>query len=99
MLRSVIDPASAAERQDGTGTYPSEGSGPADSSRLRGRGGAGSDQRRRLLEKAAELERSARRSAEEGDLTNSARSILRALDCERRAGTLGPQVLQLIKPR
>jgi hypothetical protein len=25
--------------------------------------------------------------------------ILRALDCERRAGSLGPQVLQLIKPR
>jgi hypothetical protein len=25
--------------------------------------------------------------------------ILQALDCERRAGGLGPQVLQLIKPR
>jgi hypothetical protein len=25
--------------------------------------------------------------------------ILEALDCERRAGGLGPQVLQLIKPR
>ncbi len=27
------------------------------------------------------------------------RLILQALDCERRAGGLGPQVLQLIKPR
>jgi hypothetical protein len=25
--------------------------------------------------------------------------ILETLDCERRAGGLGPQVLQLIKPR
>jgi hypothetical protein len=25
--------------------------------------------------------------------------ILQSLDCERRAGGLGPQVLQLIKPR
>jgi len=99
MLRSVIDPASATERHAGTGTYPSEGSVPGDSTRLRSRGAAESDQRRRLMEKAAELERSARRSAEEGDLTGAARSILQALDCERRAGTLGPQVLQLIKPR
>lgn len=99
MLRSVIDTASATERHAGVGTYPSEASAPAESSRLRGRGAAESDQRRRLLEKAAELDRTARRSAEEGDLTSSARSILQALDCERRAGTLGPQVLQLIKPR
>ncbi len=99
MLRSVIDPASATERHAGTGTYPSGPAGPADPSRLRGRGAAESDQRRRLLEKAAELDHAARRSAEEGDLTSSARSILEALDCERRAGSLGPQVLQLIKPR
>jgi hypothetical protein len=32
-------------------------------------------------------------------LATAARSILEALDCERRAGGLGPQVLQLIKPR
>ncbi len=69
-------------------------------SRLRGRNGAAEpDQRRRLLERAAELERSARRAAEQGDLAASARTILEALDCERRAGSLGPQVLQLIKPR
>jgi hypothetical protein len=32
-------------------------------------------------------------------VAESARDILRALDCERRAGSVGPQVLQLIKPR
>jgi hypothetical protein len=38
-------------------------------------------------------------SADAGDLTTAARLILQSLDCERRAGGLGPQVLQLIKPR
>ncbi|MDM7954281.1 MAG: hypothetical protein QUV07_13850 [Cyanobium sp. CZS 25K] len=38
-------------------------------------------------------------AAIEGDLDASARAILEALDCERRAGGLGLQVLQLIKPR
>jgi hypothetical protein len=95
MLRSVIDPASANERHAGTSA-----SGQPDMPRLRGRGGGGeSDQRRRLLERATELDSSARRAAQEGDLAASARSILEALDCERRAGSLGPQVLQLIKPR
>jgi hypothetical protein len=35
----------------------------------------------------------------QGDVEAAARLILRALDCERHAGSLGPQVLQLIKPR
>ncbi len=36
--------------------------------------------------------------AEAGDLTAAGSSILKALDQERRAGSVGPQVLQLIKP-
>lgn len=50
-------------------------------------------------ERAATLEVEARRAAEIGDLAASARLILESLDCERRAGGIGPQVLQLIKPR
>lgn len=50
-------------------------------------------------ERAASLEREARQAAEAGDLAASARLILESLDCERRAGGIGPQVLQLIKPR
>jgi len=34
-----------------------------------------------------------------GDVETAAREILKGLDCERRAGSVGPQVLQLIKPR
>ena len=37
--------------------------------------------------------------AEAGDIQAAGISILKALDQERRAGGLGPQVLQLIKPR
>ncbi len=37
--------------------------------------------------------------AESGDLKAAATLILKALDQERRAGGIGPQVLQLIKPR
>lgn len=55
--------------------------------------------RQRLLERATEIERHARKAAERGELATAARKILEALDCERRAGGLGPQVLQLIKPR
>ncbi len=58
----------------------------------------GSD-RSHLLLRAEELNRQARQCAEVGDVTGSARLILQALDCERRAGGLGPQVPQLIKPR
>ena len=36
--------------------------------------------------------------AEAGDLKSAATLILKALDQERRAGTIGPQILQLIKP-
>ncbi len=56
-------------------------------------------QRLQLLNKAAQLESLARGAAEQGDLVTSARLILEGLDCERRAGGLGLQVLQLIKPR
>ena len=37
--------------------------------------------------------------AESGDLKAAASLILKALDQERRAGVIGPQILQLIKPR
>ena len=37
--------------------------------------------------------------AEAGDLQAAGSLILKALDQERRAGAVGPQVLQLIKPR
>lgn len=55
--------------------------------------------RQRLLLQASTLNEQARMAATEGDLDASARAILGALDCERRAGGLGLQVLQLIKPR
>ena len=42
---------------------------------------------------------SASAHAEAGDLTAAANLILKALDQERRAGGVGPQVLQLIKIR
>ncbi len=38
-------------------------------------------------------------SAEAGDVDAAGVLILKALDQERRAGGVGPQVLQLIKPR
>ena len=75
-----------------SGTRPA---GPGSS----GNGQGGSEQRQRLLVQAEELNGRARACAEEGDLEASAQLILKALDCERRAGGLGPQVLQLIKPR
>jgi hypothetical protein len=62
-------------------------------------GHGGSDQRQLLLAQAERLNQQARQSAEQGEIEASARLILEALDCERRAGGLGPQVLQLIKPR
>jgi hypothetical protein len=57
------------------------------------------DQRQQLLGRASALHSHARDAAERGEVEVAARSILEALDCERRAGGLGPQVLQLIKPR
>lgn len=55
--------------------------------------------RDRLLAEAQQLQEKARLCALAGDVSGSAQLILQALDCERRAGGLGPQVLQLIKPR
>ncbi|MFM7236552.1 MAG: hypothetical protein ACKOYK_07260 [Cyanobium sp.] len=51
------------------------------------------------MHRAEDCERQARQHADSGDLTTAARLILQGLDWERRAGGLGPQVLQLIKPR
>ncbi|MEB3349514.1 MAG: hypothetical protein VKO00_05795 [Cyanobacteriota bacterium] len=56
-------------------------------------------QRQALLDQAAQLFAQARQAAAAGDLSASGRAILEALGCERRAGGVGPQVLQLIKPR
>ena len=55
--------------------------------------------RRTFLSRASELDQLARQAAERGDLQQAGRLILETLDCERKAGGLGPQVLQLIKPR
>jgi hypothetical protein len=55
--------------------------------------------RQDLLQRAEDFDRQARQASEMGDLATAARLILQSLDCERRAGGLGPQVLQLIKPR
>jgi hypothetical protein len=55
--------------------------------------------RQQLLDQASLLFARASQAADEGDVPSSARLILEALDCERRAGGVGPQVLQLIKPR
>jgi hypothetical protein len=52
-----------------------------------------------LLDQASQLFDQAASVAEAGNVADSAQLILRALDCERRAGGVGPQVLQLIKPR
>lgn len=60
---------------------------------------APADRRDDLLKEAAAYESVAEAAAAAGDLDVAARAILQALDCERRAGSVGPQVLQLIKPR
>jgi hypothetical protein len=60
---------------------------------------ASGEDREKLLRQAAQHHQEGRLAAEAGDLSTAARSILQGLDCERRAGGLGPQVLQLIKPR
>ena len=41
----------------------------------------------------------ARHCAEDGRINEAGSLILQALGHERRAGSVGPQVLQLIKPR
>ncbi|MFM7313611.1 MAG: hypothetical protein ACKO0M_10675, partial [Cyanobium sp.] len=55
--------------------------------------------RHQWLEQAETLFSRASEAADQGDVSGAARLILEALDCERRAGGVGPQVLQLIKPR
>ena len=51
------------------------------------------------LTAAKEFFHSASEHAEAGDLSAAATFILKALAQERRAGVIGPQILQLIKPR
>ena len=72
---------------------------PTPPSLLHGGHGVDSVARRTFLSRASELDQLARQAAERGDLQEAGRLILETLDCERRAGGLGPQVLQLIKPR
>ena len=55
--------------------------------------------RESFLQAALNLFASASTHAEAGDLELAASFILKALDQERRACVVGPQVLQLIKPR
>lgn len=56
-------------------------------------------QRHDLTHQAAAHEAEAKQAAARGEIEESARHILLALDCERRAGSIGPQVLQVIKTR
>ena len=58
---------------------------------------ASQNKREAYLKAALNLFSSASELAEAGDLDAAALSILKALDQERRAGSVGPQVLQLIK--
>ena len=52
-----------------------------------------------LLKEATSHAQAAEAAAALGEVESAACLILRSLDCERRAGSVGPQVLQLIKPR
>jgi len=83
--RAHLAPPSSRVPLRPTRSAPSAGADPAD--------------RDRLLSEAGRLQEKARLSALAGDLAAAGPLILQALDCERRAGGLGPQVLQLIKPR
>ena len=60
---------------------------------------ASQTKREAFLKTAVNFFESAGIHAQAGDLKASASYILKALDQERRAGAIGPQVLQLIKPR
>lgn len=53
----------------------------------------------RLEAEKALFEEEARQAASAGELDQAARAVLAILDCERRLAGVGPQVLQLIKPR
>ncbi|MGC6482928.1 MAG: hypothetical protein ACON4T_05125 [Synechococcus sp.] len=57
------------------------------------------DQRQSYLDAARRFYSEAKEAAAQGDVAASGALILRALDQERRAGGVGPQVMQLIKPR
>ena len=62
--------------------------------------GTGAGPTRDLYLKLAEQHfEEAKSNAEAGHISQSAQMILKALDQERRAGSVGPQVMQLIKPR
>ena len=52
-----------------------------------------------FLNEACYFFKNASEHADEGDLQTCAGLILKALDKERRAGSVGPQVLHLIKTR
>tara|TARA_Y100001968_G_scaffold43729_1_gene33849 strand:- start:1207 stop:1395 length:189 start_codon:yes stop_codon:yes gene_type:complete len=52
-----------------------------------------------FLEEACYFFKNASEHADDGDLRSCAVLILKALDKERRAGGVGPQVLHLIKTR
>ncbi|MFN9870718.1 MAG: hypothetical protein ACK55E_04675 [Cyanobacteriota bacterium] len=84
----------------GTSTLPSPPIRPVPSRSLAGPAGSSDPERRQqLLDQAAALDSRAKAAAERGDTDEAARLILESLEFERRAGGLGPQVLQLIKPR
>ncbi len=57
------------------------------------------NQKQEHLAKADVFFQRAQTAAEAGDYVASGSLILKGLEQERRAGTVGPQVLQLIKPR
>ena len=57
------------------------------------------NQKQEHLAKAGVFFEKAQSAAEAGDVSSSGSLILKALEQERRAGSVGPQVLQLIKPR
>ena len=57
------------------------------------------NQKQEHLAKADVFFQQAQSAAEAGYVSSSGSFILKALEQERRAGTVGPQVMQLIKPR
>jgi hypothetical protein len=57
------------------------------------------NQKQEHLAKADVFFQKAQSAAEAGNVSSSGSLILKALEQERRAGTVGPQVMQLIKPR
>ncbi|MCP9927138.1 hypothetical protein [Cyanobium sp. CH-040] len=57
------------------------------------------DPKDELRNRITRLDQEARLAADAGAIETSARVILQILDCERRLAAIGPQVLQVIKPR